>query len=185
MANRSRLSTYVLVLALLPGVLTGCGDRDRSGAAETETATDRPLPATPGQQGEEGGDYGRGHVTLTGDLAVDGDFVSTCGIFPDTGLQITLDQQETRAPQILVRIEDYMTDGKYPTGIVLVRQHSASGPVTESTGRVQVEVRSVNERRQVSGTSFSGTFQGTYTGGAGSGQVTGRFEGCFFPQVTS
>lgn len=184
MANRFRLPTLVLLLALLPGLLVGCGDRDESGMPETETATDRPLPAPSDEQNEQEGDYGTGHVTLTGDLAVDGAFTAACGIFPDTGLQITLDQQETRAPQIQVRVEDYKTDGSYPTAIVVVRQHSATGPVQESTGRAQVEVRSTRERRQVTGTTFSGTFQGNYTGNAGTGQITGRFEGCFNPQVT-
>lgn len=177
------------IALLLTALLTACG-AGRSGESEggknetpeTENTANRPLPPADAEMSTN--EEGTAHVTLTGGQTVDADYACTAQIFPDKGLQITMDQRGVRAPQVQIRIDDYMAAGKY-TASVIVRTHSESGPVQESSGSADVELRNQQTGEAQDHTLFAGTFQGLYTGGAGSGKISGRFERCVYPEIAN
>jgi hypothetical protein len=179
-----------LMLLLLPVVgavgVTGCGGggeettQQPSGAPEHGGGGERPE--APADQNQGGGRRGaKGHVTLAGALTFDGDAAMGCDVFSGKGLEVTLDQTGTRAPQVQMRIADYAGAGEYPATIV-IREHPESGPVREwnGSGKVQIQSRDLGRRKR---TALSGTFNGNYQGEGGQGTVSGNFRRCMLKDL--
>lgn len=169
---------FVLLLLLFP--LAGCGGGPDEGSQAKQGGSggeEAERPEAPPDQNQGGGRRGaKGHVKLAGALTFDGDAAMGCDVFSDKGLEVTLDQTGTRAPQVQVRIADYAGAGEYPATVV-IREHPESGPVREWNGsaKVQIQSREVGRRKR---TALSGTFNGNYQGEGGQGTVSGNFRRC-------
>ena len=182
----SSLVPFLFLSLLLP--LAGCGGGSEStgGTADNSQqgteATQRPA-APPGQnQGGKGRRGAKGHVALTGALTFDGDVAVGCDVFPDKGLQFTLDQADARAPQVQVRVVDFAGDGEYPATVV-IKEHPESGPVREWNGAAKVNVQSRQVGKAKKRTVFGGSFNGTYEGEGGKGTVAGEFRRCSMKEM--
>ncbi|MFL6193991.1 MAG: hypothetical protein ACJ75H_07460 [Thermoanaerobaculia bacterium] len=171
------------MLLLLP--LAGCGGRtDESGqSGNREQAGPRggqeaKRPVAPrGQNQRFGKHVAKAHLTLTGPLQLDADVPMACGVFPDKGLEFTFDKVGEQAPQVQVRIPDFVRDGEYPASVV-IREHPESGPVREWEGSAKVNVKSRTVGGARKRTAYNGTFNGIYSGSAGKGALNGQFRRC-------
>lgn len=178
---------FVLLSLLLSAAgVIGCGGGPDEGSQAKQGGSggeEAERPAAPPDQNQGGGGRrgAKGHVTLAGALTFDGDAALGCDVFSDKGLEISMDQTGTRAPQVQVRIADYAGAGEYPATVV-IREHPESGPVREWNGsaKVQVQSRQVGRRKR---TALNGTFNGTYTGEGGQGTVTGNFRRCMLKDL--
>ncbi|HEV2854560.1 MAG TPA: hypothetical protein VHC97_17325 [Thermoanaerobaculia bacterium] len=178
---------FALLLLLLPalGGVIGCGGGPDEGSQAKQGGSggeEAERPEAPADQNQGGGRRGaKGHVTLTGALTFDGDTAMGCDVFSDKGLEVSMDQTGTRAPQVQVRIADYAGAGEYPATVV-IREHPESGPVHEWNGSAKVQVQSRQAGRKKR-TALSGTFNGTYTGEGGQGTVAGSFRRCMLKDL--
>ncbi len=125
------------------------------------------------------------HLTLTGSLQADGDFVADCGIYSDRGLQVTFAPPMHGGDhggelQVQVRVNDYIGPGDYPVGIV-INEHEGHGHLKRWNGAATANIQSrVSRTRSIQQQSeVSGTFEGTYEGQGGKhGTIRGTFQGC-------
>ncbi|HEX6902401.1 MAG TPA: hypothetical protein VF789_21965 [Thermoanaerobaculia bacterium] len=160
-----RRFTYISLALTLFAPLAGCGGEADAGADE------HTKPSA--------------HLTLTGSLQADGEFVVDCGIYSDRGLQLTFAPpmhggEHGGELQIQVRINDYIGAGQYPVGIV-INEHEGHGHLKRwngvATANIQSRVartRSIREQSEVSG-SFEGTYEGQ---GGQQGTIRGTFQSC-------
>lgn len=183
-----RKTALCLALAIAAMPLAGCGgspDRPAESArgaenGETQAAggeeTKRP-DAPRGQNHRSGKHAAKAHLTLTGPLQFDADVPMSCGVFPDKGLEFTFDQTGERAPQVQVRIPDFVREGEY-SALVVIREHPESGAVREWQGSAKVDIKSRTMGGARKRTAYNGTFNGIYSGAAGKGALNGQFRRC-------
>jgi hypothetical protein len=174
-----RLFASLLLSSLLP--FAGCGGGESGGTADNSQrsgkGTDRPAAARGQNQGGGGRRGAKAHIALTGALTFDNDVALSCGVFPDKGLQFTFDQTEARAPQVQVRVVDFVDDGEYPATVV-IREHPESAPVREWNGAAKIKIESHQFGKAKKRTGFNGEFTGTYEGQGGKGTLSGNFRRC-------
>jgi hypothetical protein len=120
-----------------------------------------------------------GHLGATGDLVFDGDVAVSCSVYSGKGFEIGFDSPG--APQVLLRIDDFLGAGTYQAG-ALVRAGAAHG-LLESAGRVSLQLKVARTDRPHDGSLVSGSFTGAYAGRAGEGTISGRIDGCFYDGV--
>lgn len=175
-----RGAALALLLLALP-LTGGCGGGEEKNQGElaiepeSERAERREGGVGSGVSSPEGSS---GRLQITGDRAFDGPFDVACGLFPDKGLQITFDRAGTDTPQVVLRIDDYLSAGKY-SGTVIVRDHYSEGQdAPQSIGAGQIQISNGKGGGPPEGLLLSGSFTGTYGGALGTGKVSGSFEGC-------
>lgn len=163
-----------LLVALL---LAACGGE---GNVTTDTeAADPPRTPTSEMREESPGGGGSAQVALTGGQTAAPSYIPTCLVTPAEGVRISM-APEGDGPSVEIRVVDFTASGKY-RGTARVWLPGGEGTPRESAGAVDVQLNSqpFAEKLQ-SGTLFSGSFSGVYAGGAGSGNLSGRFERCFY-----
>lgn len=169
------LALLFLSLSLSLSLTTGCG---RGGAGK-----EGELAIEPGSERQERRESGvgsgsSGRLQITGARAFDGQFDVACGLFPDKGLQITFDRAGTDTPQVVLRIDDYLSAGNY-SGTVIVRDHYSEGQdAPQSLGAGQIRISNGKGDGPPEGLLLSGSFTGTYGGALGAGKISGSFQGC-------
>lgn len=168
-----------IVVALL---LAACGGEGNV-TTDTEAADPPRTPTSEVREQFPGG--GRAQVTLTGDQTAAPSYIPSCELTSDRGLLISMTPEQGDGPTVEVRVVDFFSSGKY-RGTAMVRLPGGQGSPRESTGAVDLQLNSrpfAEEKRLRSGTLFSGSFRGGYTGEAGAGNLSGTFEGCFYEDL--
>jgi hypothetical protein len=119
----------------------------------------------------------RGHIVLTGDYQADSDAEVTCAT-ADTALQLTF--VAPGKPRVLILLDDLAakaTSGTYKGPVTVMVRDVGESAFRQSGGKASAEV-TVDD--VATGKAVSGSFATSYTGEAGKGKVTGRFERCVF-----
>lgn len=182
-----KFSRSILPILLLVSFVGCDGDDEQVGGTSKEEVRPMDSPASPtgqetrvptpppAKEGEEAR-QDSAHLTLTGGQQIDGQYSVSCNL-SNEGLEITLDQRGTRAPQVELTIGDYMTQGTYQAAVI-VRVHPEQGDPRESTGTARVDIQTQNRTGVQGETELSGSFNGAYTGQAGQGTISGRIDRC-------
>ena len=182
-APRRGAALALLLLALpLATVTGGCGGGEgekNQGELAIEPGSERAERREDGVgSGVSAPEGSSGRLQITGARAFDGPFDVACGLFPDKGLQITFDRAGTDTPQVVLRIDDYLSTGNY-SGTVIVRDHYSEGQdAPQSTVAGQIQISNRKGGGPPEGLLLSGSFTGTYGGALGAGKISGSFEGC-------
>jgi hypothetical protein len=121
-----------------------------------------------------------GHIVLTGDYQADSDAEVTCAT-ADTALQLTF--FVPGKPRVLILLEGLATkgtSGTYKGQVTIAAADAGEAALRQSGGKASSEVTVDDVTTGKVGKAVSGSFATTYTGEAGKGKVTGRFERCIF-----
>jgi hypothetical protein len=137
--------------------------------------------AEPAARGTARGDAASAHVRLRGAYTVDKDARVVCAVYPNGDLQVSF--QAPPGPQVVLRLPGYRGAGAY-TAEARVRANYTGESSRQSRGPAQARLTVEEVARPEAGSLISGSFQGTYGGEAGTGEVAGSFERCVYAGIT-
>lgn len=149
----------------------GGAARASDGAAAAAGAGGAPAAA----RGTARGDAASAHVRLSGAYKVDKDARVVCAVYPNGDLQVSF--QAPPGPQVVLRLPAYRGAGAY-SAEARVRANYTGESSRQSRGPAQARLTVETVAQPEAGSLISGSFQGTYSGEAGTGEVAGSFERC-------
>ncbi|MFL6193992.1 MAG: hypothetical protein ACJ75H_07465 [Thermoanaerobaculia bacterium] len=157
-------------LSLLALLLASCG----GDAPHLSDAGPRPAEIPRQEAAAQGAT-----LAVSGRQSYQGSPSFRCVLHEEDGLQVNFRSGDPELPAVAVRIEEYHGAGPYHA-LLFVTGRSRTGALVTSTGEANLDVRQRDLPDSGAVALLSGSFRGSYDGGAGKGSIEGRFGGCSY-----
>jgi hypothetical protein len=175
-----------------PAAAVTTGSAGSAGGANAAAATEAPATpeggaatstavTPPPVHGAARGEAASAHLRVSGAYTLDREARGVCAVYPNGDLQVSF--QAPPGPQVVLRLPGFHGAGAY-SAEARIRANYTGESSRQSRGPAQAQVSVEEAALPQAGSLISGSFQGTYGGEAGTGEVAGSFARCLQPAIT-